>query len=238
MNRLSHIIRQGVYFRQKEFFFSLFVFIYLLFSLYIFSLKLSEGHRFAVQVLFILLENYVTIAVYYGIKQYLFEGIFNLPNMFAKARCFFLRVLAYKMLAGFFALLLFAFCLSMLDLVKDSSIFAAGFITSFTILWISVPVYLLLLTFLTPLIIIVEDTFLFASLRKSITFIRENLSGTVKLVLAVTPLWVFAFFLMRMYNDIDLFLLTVIFSYIIAVLEIITVKIFLLFYKARGKDNG
>jgi fumarate reductase subunit D len=133
---------------------------------------------------------------------------------------------------------LFAFCLSMVDLVKDSSVFTAGFITSFTILWISVPVYLLLLTFLTPLVIIVEDTFLFASVRKSVSFIRENLSETVKLVLIIAPLWAFAFFLIRVYNDRDLFLLTVFFLYLIAVLEVSTVKVFLLFYTGRGKDNG
>jgi hypothetical protein len=238
MNSILDIVKKGVTFKQRDFLVSLIIFTYLLFSLYIFSLKLPEGYMFAVQVFYVLLENYVTIAVYYGIKQYLYEGVFDLPGMFVKARHFFLRVLSYKMLAGFFALLLFAFCLSMVDLVKDSSVFTAGFITSFTILWISVPVYLLLLTFLTPLVIIVEDTFLFASVRKSVSFIRENLSETVKLVLIIAPLWAFAFFLIRVYNDRDLFLLTVFFLYLIAVLEVSTVKVFLLFYTGRGKDNG
>ncbi len=180
-----------------------------------------------------LLENYVTIAVYYGIKRYLFEGGFTFKEMFLKAGHFFFRVLAYKLIAGFFALLLFAFCLSMIELVKNSSAFAAGFITVFTILWISFPVYILLLTVLAPLIVIVDDSFLFPSIRTSMVFLRKNLSETVKLFLITAPFWILAIFLMKVYNEKAAFLWTAFIFYFIAVLEIITVKIILLFYKAR-----
>jgi len=193
----SDIIKQGVVFRQKEFLLSLCVFAYMLVSFSVLSLTLSDGYMLLLQMFFILIENYITVAVYYGIKQYLFEGEFDIPGMFVKAKHFFSRVLSYKLFAGLVALLLFAFCLSMIDVVKDSSVAAAGFITGFTVLWISFPVYLLMLTLFAPLIIIVEDAFLFPSVRKSVIFIRVNLPEMVKLVLVTAPLWIFALFLMR-----------------------------------------
>jgi len=230
------IIKKGVIFRQKEFLLSLCVFAYLLVSFSILSLKLSEGYLLLLQVFFLLFENYVTVAVYYGIKEYIFEGKFNIPGMFMKAGYFFFRVLSYKLFAGFFALLLAAFCMSMIELVKSSSLAAAGFVTGFTILWIAFPVYLLLLTFFAPLIIITEDSLVFSSVRASVAFMRGNLAEAVKLVLVTAPFWAFALFLTRVYNGKGLYLLTGTVFYLIAVLEIITIRIFLLFYKARRKE--
>ncbi|MBN1444816.1 MAG: hypothetical protein JW957_01750 [Candidatus Omnitrophica bacterium] len=231
---LGRIIRQGISFGKKEFLLSIIVFAYLAVSYSVLSAGLSEGMLFLLQVFFILIENYVTVAVYYGIKQYLWEGAFDVKGMFAGAKHFFARTLYYKLLAGAAALFIAAFCLSMIEVVKDSSAAAAGLITGFTVIWISFPVYLVLLTFFAPLIIIAEDNLLLPSVRKSIVFVRTNFADVVKLCLLAAPLWFFAIFLMRVYNKKDLFLLPVIF-YFIAVLEILTVKLFFLFYKARTK---
>lgn len=229
---LGNIIRQGISFGKKEFLLSLIVFAYLAVSYSVLSAGLSAEMVLLLQIVFVLIENYVTVAVYYGIKQYLWEGQFDVKGMFAGAKHFFARTLYYKLLAGAAALFIAAFCLSMIEVVKDSSAAAAGFITGFTILWISFPVYLLLLTFFAPLIIISEESLLLPSVRKSIMFVRANLADVVKLCLLAAPLWFFAIFLMKVYNEKDLLLLPVIF-YFIAVLEIVTVKLFFLFYKAR-----
>ncbi len=231
----ADIIKKGVIFRQKEFLLSLVVFAYLMFSLSILLLKFSERALLLLQFFFLLFENYITVAVYYGIKEYIFEGKFNLSEIFVKAGHFFFRVLSYKLFAGFFALLLVSFCISMIELVKSSSLAAAGFITGFTILWIAFPVYLLLLTFMAPLIIIAEDALLFVSVKTSLVFIRENLAEIAKLVLFAAPFWAFALFLTKVYNDRGLFLLAGTVFYFIAVLEIVTIKIFLLFYRERKK---
>jgi len=148
---------------------------------------------------------------------------------------FFARTLYYKLLAGAAALFIAAFCFSMIEVVKDSSVAAAGFITGFTVIWISFPVYLLLLTFFAPLIIIAEDSLLLPSVRKSMIFIRANLADVVKLCLLAAPLWFFAFFSIKVYNNEDFLLLPVIF-YFIAALEIVTVKLFFLFYKSKREQ--
>jgi len=88
---LGNIIRQGISFGKKEFLFSLVVFAYLAVSHSVLSSGLSEEIVFLLQIIFILVENYVTVAVYYGIKQYLWEGKFDLKGMFADAKHFFCK---------------------------------------------------------------------------------------------------------------------------------------------------
>ncbi len=237
MNSID-IIKKGIVFGRREAYLSLCVLAYLLVSFSMLSLKISEGYLLVLQVFFLLLENYVTVAVYYAAKQCVFEGGFSLPGAFAKAGYFFRRVLSYKLLAGFFALLLFVFCLSMIELVKSSSLTAAGFITGFTMLWIAVPVYLLLLTFFAPLIIIADDAALVPSIRKSVVFMRANLAETVKLAVVAAPFWFFALFILKVYNEKGLLLPAAAAFCFVAVLEIVTVKVFLLFYKVRKEKNS
>jgi len=66
-------------------------------------------------------------------------------------------------------------------------------------------------------------------------FIRANLADVVKLCLLAAPLWFFAFFSIKVYNNEDFLLLPVIF-YFIAALEIVTVKLFFLFYKSKREQ--
>lgn len=238
MNTLSQIIKQGIVFKQKEFLLSLCVYAYLLVSFSVLSLNLSETYFFLLQVFFLLFENYITIGVYYGIKQDVYKENFNLSEIFVRPVHFFFRVITYKLFAGFFALLMIAFGMSMFELVKGSSPTALKFITGFTILWLAFPVYLLLLTFFAPLIIITEDTSLFPSIRASVVFMRKNLFEIVKIVLLAAPFWAFAFFLIRVYNEKKgLFLLNGLVFYFIAALEVITIKVFMLFYQARERKE-
>ncbi|MCM8820351.1 MAG: hypothetical protein NC932_00140 [Candidatus Omnitrophica bacterium] len=122
--------------------------------------------------------------------------------------------------------------IKMVELVKNSSIITAGFITAFTILWLTFPVYLFLLTLLAPLVIIADDVPLFKAVRMSMGFIRGQLLDTGKLILLLLPLWAFVIYLLKLYNEKVPFLQMVIF-YLFSLLEIITVKVFLLFYRKR-----
>jgi len=233
---LKAVIKEGVVFRRREFLLSLFVLVYLAVSYIMLSLQLSQGYMLVLQLFFIILENYITVAVYYGIKQSLFDGKLDMKDMFAKGGYFFGRTLYYKLLVTAAGLFIAAFCLSMIEIVKDSSLAAAGFITGFTVLWISFPIYLIMLTLFTPLVIIVEDSPLLPAVRKSMAFARGNLADIVRLGLLVIPLWFFALFLMKVYNKKDFFVLSAIFCFF-AVLEIVTIRLFMLFYKARRIEN-
>lgn len=232
--QMKHIIKDGFSLKKGEFILSLIVFSYLVLSFSVLSFYTSSGYLPYIQFFFLLLENYITVSVYYGIKQLLWEGILDIPGIFIKGRALFFRVFGYKILAGIFIILVAAFCLSMVELVKNSSLITTGLITAFTIIWLSFPVYLFFLTVYAPLIIISDDISLLPAIRKSMIFIKSNLKDIVKLVLLFLPLWFFVIFLLKLYNEKDPFLQTGIF-YCVSVLEIITVKVFLLFYRREVK---
>jgi len=227
---MKQIIRDGFLLKKNEFFLSLIVFSYLVISFSVLSLYASSEYLLYIQLFFLLLENYVTVSVYYGIRQSLWEGDVDIPGIFINGRDLFFRVLGYKLLAGFFVVFVAAFCLSMVELVKEAPLITTTIITVFTVLWLSFPLYLLLLTVLTPLVIIADDVPLAKAIRTSVVFIRGHLADTVKIVLLLLPLWAFVILLLKLYNEKNPFLQTGIF-YLIALLEIITIKIFLLFYR-------
>ncbi|MCM8777372.1 MAG: hypothetical protein NC905_03830 [Candidatus Omnitrophica bacterium] len=229
---MRQIIKEGFSLKGKEFLLSVIVFFYLILSFSVLSFYNSSNYLPYIQLFFLLLENYITVSVYYGIRQSLWEGIFDISAIFIKGRQLFFRALGYKLLAGAFIILVFAFCLSMVELVKDSSLITVGFITGFTILWLVFPVYLFLLTVLTPLVIIADDVPLFKGVRISMGFIRGHLADTGKLILLLLPLWAFVIYLLKLYNEKVPFLQIFIF-YLVSLLEIITVKVFLLFYRDR-----
>jgi len=120
--------------------------------------------------------------------------------------------------------------MSMVELVKDTAPITAWSITAFTILWLLFPVYVFLLTTFTPLVIIADDIPLFPAIRKSVAFVKGNLLDIEKLVLLFLPLWLVVIFSLKLYNEKGFFLQLVI-LYLISVLEVITVKVFLLFYR-------
>ncbi|HOL22322.1 MAG TPA: hypothetical protein PLQ41_05670 [bacterium] len=227
---MKQIIRDGFLLKKNEFFLSLIVFSYLVISFSVLSLYASSEYLLYIQLFFLLLENYVTVSVYYGIRQSLWEGDVDIPGIFINGRDLFFRVLGYKLLAGFFVVFVAAFCLSMVELVKEAPLITTGFITAFTVLWLAFPVYLFLLTFFTPLIIIVDDAPLLKAVKTSMTFIRRHLADIVKLVLLFLPLWAFVILFLKLYNEKSPFLQLCIFC-LISLLEVITVKMFLLFYR-------
>ncbi|MCX8083205.1 MAG: hypothetical protein N3D17_07465 [bacterium] len=237
---MKDIIKNGFMLKKKEIYLSFIIFVYLVLSSSIIpqpdSNPVSRKSIFISEVflLLFLLENYLTVSIYYGINQFL-QGCYpTLSEIFRKGWRFFSRVLWYKVLAFFFLLIVSSFCLSMIELVKESSLLTAGLITTFTILWISFPVYLLLLTLYTPFIIVSDDIPLFTAMKTSMVFIRNNLKDIVLLLFIFFLLWGFAIFFLKLYNE-KSFVLQGCVLYFLSLLEIITIKVFLVFYKGEVK---
>ncbi|MDD3725704.1 MAG: hypothetical protein PHI44_00690 [Candidatus Ratteibacteria bacterium] len=229
---MIQIIKKGVLLNRREFCLSLIVFVYLVFSFSVMSHYSNVVFLPYLQFVFFLLENYLTVSVYYGIRQSIGTEQFKLHDVFTGGNRFFGRVLWYKVLSLIFILVVAAFCLSMIELVKDAPLITTGLITAFTVIWLSFPVYLFLLTVYAPLIIVSDDVPLFTAIKTSMLFIRNNLGNVVKLLTIFLPLWCFAILLLKLYNGKGLVFQFCIF-YIVSLLEIITVKVFLFFYRGE-----
>jgi len=235
MGKLQETLKAGFTFRRNEFLLSAAVFVYLVVYYFLLSaIEVKESFILLLQFFFILLENYITIAVYCGLNDSITGGSFNLQGIFKKGASYFGRVLLYKGLAGLAALCMMGFAYGMIDFLKNSSFVKASVVMGITILWLAFPVLILLLTFMAPLIIIVRDISLAGGLRKSFLFAREHLSDILIFVLALVPFWIFAFFLLKVYNESNL-LYRFIALYFIAMLEIITIKVFMLFYRENSE---
>ncbi len=127
------------------------VFLHLFITYSIFSAgAVGENVLLFVQAAFVIVENYITVAVYCGIKDSLDGKKFRPGGIFAEARLFFLKVLLYKALAGLFALVMLGFAYGIIELVKTASLFYAGTVIILTLAWLAFPAYLLGLTFLSP----------------------------------------------------------------------------------------
>jgi len=226
---MKEILRDGFTLKKEEFLLSIVVFLYLVFSLSILSYT-PKNYLFPIQSFLLIFENYITVCVYYGIKRSVWEEKLKVTGIFRDGSRFFLRVLWYKILAGIFIIFVVAFCFSMVELVKETSPLTTGIITAFTVLWLSFPVYLFLHTVFTPLIIITDDISLTKALRSSMVFVRRNLLDIMKLTLIFLPFWLFVFFFLRVYNNKGIFWHIVVFC-LVSMLEVITVKTFLIFYR-------
>lgn len=229
MGRLQNLIKEGFMLGKNELILSFFVMIYLVIFRFVLSLPIKEEYIFFLQMVFILAENYVTISVYHNLKDNLLGNTVDLGKSFKRGAHFFGRILFYKALAGIFALLILGFAYSMIGYFKNSTSTLSFVAMLATIIWLLFPVYLLILTLLAPLIIVIEDVPLIESIIKSSRFLKKKFFKAVILFLAVLPLWLVVFFLLKLYNDISfifqLFLLS-----LVSLLEIITIKIWILFY--------
>ncbi|NLG12247.1 MAG: hypothetical protein GX554_04390 [Elusimicrobia bacterium] len=229
---MHNIIKNGILLNKREFSLSFIVFFYLIISFAVISRYVGSDLLPLVQLFFLFAENYITVSVYYGVRESLWEDALNIPEMFKKGRTFFFRVLAYKVLAGLFIVIVSAFCLSMLELVKETSLASAYLFIAFTVIWLSVPIYLFFLTAFTPLIIVAEDISFVKALKTSVLFLRERIAGIIQLLLLFLPIWFLVFFLLKGYNESNPILHIIVF-YLVSILEVITVKTFLLFYKTE-----
>lgn len=227
-------VRRGFVFGKQEIVLVFVVVLHLIASYFIFSINTANTALLAVlQLAVVLAENYVTVAVYCGVKGLITEGRFTLAGIFLKAGHFFGRVLLYKVLAGLAVLAMLVFAFGIIDVLKSAAIVKTAFVAAATVVWLAFPAYFLALTFLTPLVIVFEGVFLTDALKKSVIFARNELPGILVLLLFLLPAWAFAFFLLKVYNEKALFLQTGIFFFS-AMLEVATIKVFMLFYKRKG----
>ncbi|MCK9265379.1 hypothetical protein M0P98_00590 [bacterium] len=224
------LLKTGFLVRKNELLLALIVLLYLILFRFILSIPLREEHIFIFQVFFLFMENYITICAYNGLKESLLKGTLNIGQLFKNSILFFGRMLLYKMFVGLVAIIIMSFGFGMIEVVKNASLVKSTLVMLITIVWLSFPVYLVLLTFLTPFVIVVDDVPVLSAMKKSVKVLRKNLTTSIILIFSVLPLWVFAFFLLKLYNEkgllFQLFLLC-----LIAILEIITIKIWMLFYQ-------
>ena len=232
MGKIQNVIREGVAFGKHEVILSVVVFAYLVISYSVLSsLKvLNETYLMLLQVFFILVENYITVCVYLGLKKSLWRDTFSPGRLFMEGNHFFGRVLLYKAAVGFLTLLILGFAHGMIEFLQNVSVVKTVFMMGVTIIWLAFPVFILILSLFTPLIIIVEDIPLVSAVRKSVYFFKKFLSQILLLVVVLLPLWIFAFFLLMVYNEITEMLKWGMF-YFLALLEIATIRIFLVFYR-------
>jgi len=238
-NSAAEALKKGMIFKKNELILSLGVFLYLAVSHVSLSATVLGGNAFLLLYFFFLLaENYVTTAVYCGMKDSIIKGRFSPVGILRKGKYFFARILLYKALAGLAVLLCMGFALGMIEMVNTSSPFKAGTVMAITVVWLAFPAYILALTLFTPVLIIFEDFPVMPAVKESILFTRRTLPQVLLLSLLFLPPWIFAFFLLRVYNDTGFLLLAAI-LYFVALLEIITVKAFMVFYcKGRHSYRG
>lgn len=231
MANLKKVIREGVSFGWRELILSTAVFAYLAAFGLLKEPGLQEGLLPAgLQFFFILLETYLTTLVYSFLNDSFGREKIPAADSARRGGFFFGRVLLYKALAGFFAVLMLGFAYGMVDLVKAATPVRAGLVMSATILWLVLPAGMLVFTLMTPLVIVVRDLRVAGAMRESFIFTRKHLLPMLLLTLMVLPAWVFAFFLLKVYNETvaTLYWVTL---YFISFLEIVTVKLFVFFYR-------
>ena len=124
----------------------------------------------------------------------------------------------------------------MIDSIKAMPVITSNTILLLTILWIAVPFYFLFLTLFAPVIIIIDDSEIKNSIKKSVFFIKTHLSKIVVLLTLTGVFWYFAFYFMKAYNN--LWFVQIIFLYFSAVLEVFTIKLFISYYKGEKDEKN
>lgn len=215
---------------------SLIVFFYLVFSNSISELNLKNLSLLSLIQIFLLFgENYITIAVYSGIKKTIWKENFKFADIFKEGLHFFFRILTFKVFIGLSIGILAGISLGIIDIVKKTPPVLTAIIFSLTLLWLSIPVYFLLLTFFSPVIIIFKDVELFTSIKMSYYFLKRNLKEVFVLSLSVGIFWAFVVFILKLYNNSNF--LKYLFFYFLSLLEIFTIKIFMFLYYKREEKN-
>ena len=220
-------------FKKEEWYLFLLVFFWFSFSSFFLNeiLKTRLPLEF---LLYIIFENYLTVCIYYGLKQSIWDGKIE-RNIFLYSLHFFFRIFGYRVFFAFLFGLLLMIPIGLSANIQSLKIINLIFLLS--ILWISLPTYYLLLTLYSPLIILINDVSFFESIKKSYNFMKKNLGEIFSLSIFLSIMWGFVIFLDKIYNFpvrfLEIFLRAILTSY----LEIFTVKVFLNFYKLKGEGE-
>jgi len=237
LQSIFYFLKNAVYIEKKEIYFSLIVFFYVLISDFLSKINFSKNYTLIslIQIILLLVENYLTICIYSGIKKIIKKEKFKAKDILNDGGYFFGRILFYKIFVAFSAGILIGIAFGIIDILKSTPLFITTSIFTFTLLWLSVPFYFILLTFFSPLIIIYKDANFSHSIKMSYYFIRENLKEIAGITLIIGVFWFFCIFFLKVYNN---FVgIRILFFYLVSLLEILTIKIFMFFYIKREEKN-
>ncbi len=237
LQSIFYFLKNALHIEKIEIYFSLIVFSYVLISDFISKINFSKNYTLIslIQIILLLVENYLTICIYSGIKKLVKKEEFKVRDILNDGGYFFGRILLYKIFVAFSAGILISIAFGIIDVLKSTSLFITTLIFILTLLWLSIPFYFILLTFFSPLIIICKDANFFHSVKMSYYFIKENLKEIAGITLIIGVFWFFCIFFLKVYNN---FVgIKVLFFYLVSLLEILTIKIFMVFYIKREEKN-
>ena len=238
LQSIFYFLKDALHIEKIEIYFSLIVFSYVLISDFISKINFSKNYTLIslIQIILLLVENYLTICIYSGIKKLVKKEEFKVRDILNDGGYFFGRILLYKIFVAFSAGILISIAFGIIDILKSTPLFITTLIFTLTLLWLSVPFYFILLTFFSPLIIICKDANFSNSVKMSYYFIRENLKEIAGITLIIGVFWFFCIFFLKVYNN---FIgIKILFFYLVSLLEILTIKTFMFFYFEREGKNG
>jgi len=237
LQSIFYFLKNAVYIEKKEIYFSLVVFSYVLISDFISKINFLKNYTliFSIQIILLLVENYLTICIYSGIKKIIKKEEFKVKDILNDGGYFFGRILFYKIFVAFAAGILIGIAFGIIDILKLTPLFITILIFTLTLLWLSIPFYFILLTFFSPLIIICKDANFSHSVKMSYYFLKENLKEISGITLIIGVFWFFCIFFLKVYNN--LVGIKVLFFYLVSLLEILTIKVFMFFYIKREEKN-
>lgn len=193
---IFYFLKNAFHIEEKEIYFSLIVFSYVLISDFISKINFSKNYTSIslIQIILLLVENYLTICIYSGIKKIIKKEEFKVKDILNDGGYFFGRILLYKIFVAFAAGILIGIAFGTIDILKSTPLFITILIFTLTLLWLSIPFYFILLTFFSPLIIICKDANFSHSVKMSYYFIRENLKeiSGITLIIGGSGFFVFS----------------------------------------------
>ncbi|MGC8976943.1 MAG: hypothetical protein ACP5OB_04905 [Candidatus Ratteibacteria bacterium] len=184
--------------------------------------------------LFFLLEIYLTVSVYSGIKKSLYNDNFKFSDIFKDGLYFFPSILLYQFIVGLCFSIIYLIISSLIDSIKSFSFFSF-FLFFLIIVWGAIGLYFLFLTIYTPFIVISEEEILFDAILKSFKFMKKNIENLIVFFFPFSVLW-FVFFT-NFQKYVNIFFLRFFLLFLISFLEILTVKLAFLIYKERGENE-
>jgi len=188
-----------------------------------------------VLLLFFLLDNYFSCSVYSALKEYLSTDNLPLYSCWREGRQFFSPVLFFKLFVGVSGIFLISVVTFTLTVVSGASLSVFSFVLLLLGIWTAAGIYLLLTTFLTPLLIILDRLAFFPAVEISFRLVRHHLSTLIILVSLLGLPWALVISVTRLYNFkgyaalSEKILTALVFSY----LEIITVQSLFAFLKEQ-----
>lgn len=225
------IYRKLFKFKKQEFLLILIAFFYLFFRLNFLN-KLS-GFWFLLVFLF---EIYLTISIYAGIKKCVYEENFSFKEIFKTGGILFPSIFLYNFIIGLSGSIVYSIGLALINYIGKILKWYCFFVFFILLIWLSFPFYLLLLTVYAPFIIIAENEKILNSIQKSANFIKENFPDLIFYFFPFLTLWAIYFTTGQKYDII--FLLRFVLTFLLSILEILTVKLVFTAYKGVKDERN